>query len=74
MARSFAGGSSMEKALNVTFQAMCGRVNRKVPGSNSAKDLLFPFFLFFSFLFCFVCLFVLLFFFCCFFSFKYIPK
>ena len=51
----------MEKALNVTFQAMCGRVNLKVPGSNSAEDLFFPFFLFF--LFCFV-LFAYLF--CCF--------
>ena len=42
---------------------MWGRVNPKVLGSNSAKDLLFPFFLFFSFLFCLVRLFVLLFFF-----------
>ena len=48
----------MEKALNVTFQAMCGRVNPKVPGSNSAEDLFFPFFLFF--LFCFVSLFFFL--------------
>ena len=34
--------------------AMRVRVNLKVPGPYSDKDLLFPLFLFFSFLFCFV--------------------
>ena len=65
IARSFAGGSSMDFSPNHVIilngvMAMRGRVNPKVPGSNPAKDLP-PFF---SFLFCFVCLFVLLAFFC----------
>ena len=66
----------MKKALNLKlFTTSCDHLQGrsgyvKVIGSNSAKNLLFPFFLFF-FLFCFV-LFAYLF--AGFLVFKYIPK
>ena len=59
--RSFACGSSMEKALNLRLftklfliilsgvVALWGHDKPKKPGSNPAEDLLFPFFLFFFF-------------------------
>ena len=74
MARSFAGGSSIEKALNLRlFTKSCDHPQWRSgyarsgqlegTGFNSAETFFFPSsFFFFFVLFCFVCLFVLLFF------------